>query len=64
MRRTLGPSGFLRLAAMIALGLSLLLSGCASAPHDAPQTVADEKHGWSRCPRGQSATLTVFCLKR
>jgi hypothetical protein len=49
---------------MITLGLSLLLSGCASAPHDAPQTVVDEKDGWSRCPRGQSATLTVVCLKR
>jgi hypothetical protein len=64
MRWTLGPSGLLRLAAMITLGLSLLLSGCASAPHDAPKTVAEEKDGWSRCPRGQSPTLTVVCLKR
>ena len=64
MRWRPGPSGLLRLAAMITLGLSLLLSGCASAPHDAPQTVAEEKDGWSRCPRGQSATLTVVCLQR
>ena len=64
MRWALGPSGLLRLAAMVTLGLSLLLSGCASAPHDTPQTVAQEKEGWSRCPRGQTATLTVVCLKR
>jgi hypothetical protein len=62
MRWPLGPSGSLRLAAMITLGLSLLLSGCASVPHDTPRTVAED--GWSRCPRGQSATLTVVCLKR
>lgn len=64
MRWTLGPSGLLRLAAMITLGLSLLLSGCASAPDGASQTATQEKDGWSRCPRGQSATLTVVCLKR
>ena len=64
MRWTPGPSGLLRLAAMITLGLSLLLSGCASAPHDPSRTAAEEKDGWSRCPRGQSATLTVVCLKR
>ncbi|HEY7653936.1 MAG TPA: hypothetical protein VIG07_14030 [Methylomirabilota bacterium] len=64
MRWTLGPSGLLRLAAMITLGLSLLLSGCASVPHDAPRTVAEEKDGWSRCPRDQSTTLTVVCLNR
>jgi len=64
MRWTPGPSSLLRLAAMITLGLSLLLSGCASVLHDAPQTVAEEKDGWSHCPRGQSATLTVLCLQR
>jgi hypothetical protein len=64
MRRTFGPSDLLRLAAMITLGLSLLLSGCASAPHDATRTVAEEKNGWSRCPRGRAATLTVVCLQR
>jgi hypothetical protein len=64
MRWTPGPSSLLRLAAIITLGLSLLLSGCASATHDAPQTAAEEKDGWSRCPRGQSTTLTVICLKR
>ena len=41
MRWTPGPSSLLRLAAMITLGLSLLLSGCASAPRDVPQTVAE-----------------------
>ena len=64
MRWRLGPSGLLRLAAMITLGLSLLLSGCASAPHDAPQAAAEERDGWTRCPRGQSATLAVVCLRR
>jgi len=64
MRWRLGPSGLLRLAAMITLGLSLLLSGCASAPHDVRQTAAEEKDGWTRCPRGQAVNLTVVCLKR
>jgi starvation-inducible outer membrane lipoprotein len=49
---------------MITLGLSLLLSGCASAPHDVRQTAAEEKDGWTRCPRGQAVNLTVVCLKR
>lgn len=63
MRWTLGPSGLTRLAAMTALGLSLLLGGCASAPRDGSQRVAEETDGWTRCPRGQSVTFTVLCLK-
>ena len=63
MRWTLGPSGLMRLAAMTALGLSLLLGGCASAPRSGSQTVAEETDGWTPCPRGQFAHFTVLCLK-
>ena len=63
MRWTLGPSGLMRLAAMTALGLSLLLGGCASARRNASHTVVEGTDAWTPCPRGQSAHFTVLCLK-
>lgn len=64
MLERLGPSGLLRLAAVITLGASLLLSGCAASTHEATQTAAEERDGWSRCDRGRPGTLTVLCWKR
>ena len=43
MLERLGPSGLLRLAAVITLGASLLLSGCAASTHESPQTAADRE---------------------
>ena len=63
MLLTLGPSGLLRLATAIALGLSLP-TGCASAGRDHPLTAAvDGDEGWSRCYPDHSTALTVVCLQ-
>ncbi len=64
MLERLGPSGLLRLATVITLGASLLLSGCAVSTHEATQTAADEKEGWSRCDHGHPGTITIVCWKR
>ena len=64
MLERLGPSGLLRLAAVITLGASLLLSGCAASTHESPQTAGDEKEGWSRCDHGRPGMITVVCWKR
>ena len=64
MLERLGPSGLLRLAAVITLGASLLLSGCAASTHESPQTAADQKEGWSRCDHGRPGAITVVCWKR
>ncbi len=64
MLRRLGPSGLLRLTAVITLGASLLLAGCASTPHSASQVMSQEKEGWTRCERGHSETFSVVCLHR
>jgi hypothetical protein len=44
MLERLRPSGLLRLAAVITLGASLLLSGCAASTHEATQTAVED--GW------------------
>ena len=62
MRERLGPSGLLRLAAVITLGATFLLSGCTASTHQATQTAADE--GWSRCAHGRPGALTVVCWQR
>jgi hypothetical protein len=62
MLERLGPSGLLRLAAVITLGASLLLSSCTASTHEATQTAADE--GWSRCAHGRPGALTVVCWQR
>ncbi len=64
MLERLGPSGLLRLATVITLGASLLLSGCAVSTHEATQTAADEKEGWRRCDHGRPGTITLVCWKR
>ena len=64
MLERLGPSGLLRLVAVIMLGASLLLSGCAASIHESPQTAAEEKAGWSRCDHGRSGTIILVCWKR
>lgn len=61
MLRTLGPSGLLRLATAIALGLSLL-TGCTAAVGDRPLAAAmetDDSHG--RCHPDPSAA--ALCLQ-
>lgn len=64
MLRTLGPSGLLRLATAIALGLSLL-TGCAAAARDHALATAavDADEGWSRCYPDHSTALMVVCLQ-
>ena len=64
MLRTLGPSGLLRLATAIALGLSLL-TGCASAGRDHPLAAAtvDADESRSRCYPDHSTALAVVCLQ-
>ena len=64
MLERLGPSGLLRLGAVITLGASLLLSGCAVSTREATQAAAEEKEGWSRCDHGRPGTITVVCWKR
>ena len=64
MLERLGPSSLLRLAAVITLSASLLLSGCAASTHESPQTAADEKEGWSRCEHGRPGMITFVCWKR
>ncbi len=64
MLRGLGPSGLLRLTAVITLGATLLLAGCASTPHSASQVMSEEKEGWTRCERGHSETFNVVCVRR
>jgi hypothetical protein len=62
MLQRLGLPGLLRLAAVITLGASFLLSGCTASTHEVTQTAADE--GWSRCAHGRPGALTVVCWRR
>ena len=64
MLQRLGPSGLLRLAAVITLGASLLLSGCTAATREATPTAGEDRHGWSRCAHGRPGALTVVCWQR
>jgi len=64
MQERLGPAGLLRLATVITLGASLLLSGCAASTHETAQAAPEEKEGWSRCDHGRPGTITVVCWKR
>jgi hypothetical protein len=64
MLMRLGPSGLLRLTAVITLGATLLLAGCASTPHSASQVMSEEKEGWTRCDRGHLEPFSVVCLQR
>jgi hypothetical protein len=52
--------GLIRLAVLSALGLSLLLGGCASP---GVQT-AEESRGWERCDRSRTSNLISLCLQR
>jgi hypothetical protein len=61
MLRTLGPSGLLRLATVITLGLSLL-AGCAAAVRDQRVAAATATDGGRRpCNPDHSAVHTVVC---
>jgi hypothetical protein len=62
MLHTLGPSGLLRLATALVLGLSLL-TGCSAAVHDQPLAAAILADAESRCYPDHSAALTVVCLQ-
>ncbi|HEY7038923.1 MAG TPA: hypothetical protein VID28_08740 [Methylomirabilota bacterium] len=62
MLRTLGPSGLLRLATAVTLGLSLL-AGCSAARPDQLAAAMEAGDGWSRCYPDSSAVLTVVCLQ-
>ena len=64
MLERMGPSGLLRLAAMISVAASLLLAGCATSTPKPPQTAAEVKDGWCRCEHGRPDTITVVCWKR
>ena len=61
MLSSLGPSGLLRLAAMVLLGLSMLTS-CAAVPDRrlSGAVVADDSH---RCEPDPTAALAVLCLE-
>jgi hypothetical protein len=59
-----GPSGLLRLTAMVGIGASLLLAGCATSTHETTQAAADEKEGWTRCDHPRNGGITVVCWKR
>ena len=56
----LGLPGLIRVAVLSALGLSLLLAGCASPGVQA----AAESRGWERCNGSRPANLTFLCLQR
>ena len=62
MLRILGPSGLLRLATALALGLSLL-TGCASARHQPLTAAMDTDEGRGRCYPEHSTALAVVCLQ-
>jgi hypothetical protein len=59
-----GPSGLLRLTAVIGIGASLLLAGCATSTHETTQAAVDEKEGWTRCDHPRAGGITVVCWKR
>jgi hypothetical protein len=63
MLRPLGPSGLLRLATAITLGLSLL-AGCGAVVHDRRVAAAMATDGgWRPCDLDDSAALTLVCLQ-
>jgi hypothetical protein len=63
MLRALGPSGLLRLATAITLGLSLL-AGCAATVRDQPlAAVVEADEGGARCHPDHSTALTVVCFQ-
>ncbi|HET8575948.1 MAG TPA: hypothetical protein VFO18_02525 [Methylomirabilota bacterium] len=63
MRLGLGPSGLIRLTIFAGLGLSLLLSGCASAGSQTADNVTEEKR-WGQCDRSRIVNVTFLCYQR
>jgi outer membrane biogenesis lipoprotein LolB len=59
----LGPSGLIRLAVLAGLGLSLLLSGCASTASQTAQNTPEEKT-WGQCDRSRIVNITFVCYQR
>jgi hypothetical protein len=49
---------------VITLGASFLLSGCGASTHEATQTAAEDREGWSRCAHGRPGAITVVCWQR
>lgn len=66
MRVRVQASGFFRLGVAAALGLALLLAGCASsAPRTAQSSPpASPEEGWGRCHRSQLVNITFLCYQR
>ncbi len=63
MKLTLGPSGLIRLAILAGLGLSLLLSGCASTASRTADSATGEKP-WGQCDRSRLVNVTFVCYQR
>jgi hypothetical protein len=63
MKLTLGPSGLMRLAVLAGLGLSLLISGCASTASRTADNATGEKQ-WGQCDRSRLVNVTFVCYQR
>ena len=59
----LGPSGLIRLAMIVALGLSLLLTACASTGAQTADNPTEEKR-WGQCDRSRIVNVTFLCYQR
>ncbi len=59
-----GPSGLLRLTAIIGIGVSLLLAGCATSTTETAQAAVEDRDGWTRCDHPRAGGITVVCWKR
>jgi outer membrane biogenesis lipoprotein LolB len=53
----------IRLAVLAGLGLSLLLSGCASTAPRTAQSAPEEKT-WGQCDRSRIVNVTFVCYQR
>jgi hypothetical protein len=64
MSGRLGLSGLLRLATLITLAASFLMSGCASRQIEMAHDAVEEKEGWTRCDHAHAPALSVICFQR
>jgi recombinational DNA repair protein (RecF pathway) len=63
MRLGLGPPGLIRLAMLAGLGLSMLLTACASTGSQASDSTTEEKR-WGQCDRSRIVNVTLLCYQR